>query len=123
MQNNDKLLLPKIIDKIKLSKNKITNSEFLNEYQISMVEKELRKTSNTNFFFEGGYEDAESKILVAYPETLGESIARKIKETRPDGTKVYQDTNNTSNDFEVKKDPQVRRYGAKVPSWNTWINK
>lgn len=52
---------------------------------------------------------------------VGESIARKIKETRPDGTKVYQDTNNTSNDFEVKKDPQVRRYGAKVPSWNTWI--
>lgn len=54
---------------------------------------------------------------------VGESIARKIKETRPDGTKVYQDTNNTSNDFEVKKDPQLRRYGAKVPSWNTWINK
>lgn len=54
---------------------------------------------------------------------VGESIARKIKETRPDGTNVYQDTNNTSNDFEVKKDPQLRRYGAKVPSWNTWINK
>lgn len=54
---------------------------------------------------------------------VGESIARKIRETRPDGTKVYQDTNNTSNDFEVKKDPQLRRYGAKVPSWNTWINK
>lgn len=54
---------------------------------------------------------------------VGESIARKIKETRPDGTKVYQDTNNTSNDFEVKKDPQLRRYCAKVPSWNTWINK
>lgn len=54
---------------------------------------------------------------------VGESIARKIKETRPDGTKVYQDSNNTTNDFEVNKDPQVRRYDAKVPSWNTWINK
>lgn len=54
---------------------------------------------------------------------VGESIARKIKETRPDGTKVYQDSNNTTNDFEVKKDPQVRRYDAKVPSWNAWINK
>ena len=52
---------------------------------------------------------------------VGESIARKIKETRPDGTKVYQDSNNTTNDFEVKKDPQLRRYDAKVPSWNTWI--
>lgn len=52
---------------------------------------------------------------------VGESIARKIKETRPDGTNVYQDSNNTTNDFEVKTDPQVRRYGAKTPSWNTWI--
>ena len=52
---------------------------------------------------------------------VGESIARKIKETREDGTIVYQDTNNTTNDFEVKTDPQVRRNGAKVPSWNTWI--
>ena len=50
-----------------------------------------------------------------------ESIARKIKETRKDGTIVYQDTNNTTDDFEVKTDPQVRRNGAKVPSWNTWI--
>ncbi len=52
---------------------------------------------------------------------VGESIARKVKETREDGTVVYQDTNNTANDFEVKKDPTVRRNGAKVPSWNTWI--
>ncbi len=50
-----------------------------------------------------------------------ESISRKIKETREDGTIVYQDTNNTTNDFVLNKDPQVRRNGAKVPSWNTWI--
>ena len=50
-----------------------------------------------------------------------QSIARKVKETREDGTVVYQDTNNTTNDFEVKNDPQIRRNGAKVPSWNTWI--
>ncbi len=52
---------------------------------------------------------------------VGESIARKVKETREDGTVVYQDTNNTTNDFEVKTTPTVRRNGAKVPSWNTWI--
>ncbi len=75
----DKLLLSKIIDKIKFSKskNQITNSEFLNEYQISIVEKELRRNGTTNYFFEGGYENSESKILVAYPEKLGESIARE----------------------------------------------
>ncbi len=52
---------------------------------------------------------------------VSESIARKVKETREDGTVVYQDTNNTANDFELKTDPTVRRNGAKVPSWNTWI--
>lgn len=77
MQNNDKLLIAKILDKIKFSKNKITYSEFLNEYQITIIEKELRKTGATNFFFEGGSENAESKILVAYPESLGEDIARE----------------------------------------------
>lgn len=77
MQSNDKLLISKIIDKIKFSKNKIINSEFLNEYQISMVEKELKRIGVLNYFFEGGYENAESKILVAYPENLGENIARE----------------------------------------------
>lgn len=77
MQNNDKLLISKIIDKIKFSKNRITNSEFLNEYQISMVEKELKRIGFTNYFFEGGSENAESKILIAYPEALGENIARE----------------------------------------------
>lgn len=73
----DKLLLSKIIDKIKFSKNRITNSEFLNEYQISIVERELRRTGVTNYFFEGGYENSESKILIAYPEVLGEDIAKE----------------------------------------------
>ena len=50
----------------------------------------------------------------------GESICRKIKETKEDGRIVYQDTNNTCNDFEVSTTPTIRRNGAKVPSWNTW---
>ena len=74
---SDKLLLSKILDKIKFSKNRITNSEFLNEYQISMVEKELKRIGTTNYFFEGGYENAESKILVAYPENLSVNLARE----------------------------------------------
>lgn len=51
---------------------------------------------------------------------VGESISRKIKETKPDGQIIYQDTNNTTNDFEVNKTPVVRRNGAGVPAWNTW---
>lgn len=48
----------------------------------------------------------------------GESISRKIKETRKDGRVIYQDTNNTTNDFEVNAKPELRRNGAKVPSWH-----
>lgn len=74
MQNNeeDKLLIAKIADKIKISKtqNKITNSYFLNEFQISMVEKELVKMQKKQYFFFGGYEDALRKILVVYPDKL-----------------------------------------------------
>lgn len=50
----------------------------------------------------------------------GESIIRKVKETKEDGRIVYQDTNNTTNDFEVKTDPKVRRNNEGVPTWNTW---
>ena len=77
MQNIEKLLISKILNIIKFSKNRITNSEFLNEYQINIVEKELKKIGATNYLFQGGYENAESKILVAYPESLGENIARE----------------------------------------------
>lgn len=60
-------------------------------------------------------------IFVSSPGSYtGESISRKIKETREDGRIIYQDTNNTKNDFVINKTPQIRRDGAKVPSWNTW---
>ncbi|MDR0688457.1 MAG: DUF4876 domain-containing protein [Prevotellaceae bacterium] len=49
------------------------------------------------------------------------SVARKIKETK-DGRNIYQDTNNSTNDFEVQDTPTIRRNGAKKPSWNTWSN-
>lgn len=52
----------------------------------------------------------------------GESISRKIARTEEDGRIVYQDTNNTTEDFVVNKTPEIRRNGAKVPSWNTWNN-
>jgi hypothetical protein len=50
----------------------------------------------------------------------GESFSRKVKETKEDGRKIYQDTNNSSNDFEKQTTPAIRRNDAKIPSWNTW---
>lgn len=34
------------------------------------------------------------------------------------GTYIYQDTNNSTDDFERGVEPQMRRNGAKMPSWN-----
>lgn len=51
---------------------------------------------------------------------VSESVCRKIKETKDDGRVIFMDTNNTSEDFEVMTTPQIRRYGSKIPSWNTW---
>ncbi|MFA5849251.1 MAG: DUF4876 domain-containing protein [Bacteroidales bacterium] len=51
---------------------------------------------------------------------LSKSVARKIKTTLADGRVIYYDTNNSSDDFEVMATPEIRRNGAKAPSWNTW---
>ena len=78
MENRDeeKLILAKLNDKIRLSKtrNKIVNTEFLNMYQESVVRKEIERIKLTNYIFTGGYAEAESKILIIYPDKLTEQI-------------------------------------------------
>ncbi len=53
---------------------------------------------------------------------LAKSVSRKVKEVKEDGRVVYQDTNNSLEDFQVNDKPVPRRDGAKIPSWNTWAN-
>lgn len=53
---------------------------------------------------------------------LAKSVSRKIKEVTADGRVIYQDTNNSLEDFQVNETPVPRRDGAKIPSWNTWAN-
>lgn len=49
-----------------------------------------------------------------------QSVVRKVAGTREDGSIILQDTNNTSEDFTVSDKPEIRRDGAKRPSWSTW---
>lgn len=55
-------------------------------------------------------------------ETTGgnQSVVRKVASTREDGSIVLQDTNNTTEDFEISSKPEIRRHGVKRPSWSTW---
>ena len=49
------------------------------------------------------------------------SVGRKVKEV-VNGRNIYQDTNNSIEDFQIYDNPVPRRDGAKTPSWNTWAN-
>ncbi len=80
MQNieTDKLLLAKIMDKFKISKckNKIVNSNFMNEYEISIVKNELKKGKEKNYIIFGGYEGAKREIIIVYPDKINEDIVK-----------------------------------------------
>lgn len=57
---------------------------------------------------------------------IGKSVRRKLsldEDGNPimreeTGTFIYQDTNNSTDDFERGVDPELRHNGAKMPSWN-----
>ena len=72
----DKLLLAKLQDKIKHCKNrnKIINTEFLNLHQKQLVQSKLNELKIKNYIFHGGFEEAENKALIVYPEKLNEEI-------------------------------------------------
>lgn len=75
----DKLFYAKIEDKIKLSKtrNKIVYTDFLYETEIKKAEKYLKIKKVDTYIFNGGYEEAERKSLIIYPEKLTKEMVIK----------------------------------------------
>lgn len=45
-------------------------------------------------------------------------VSRKVVSKRADGTPIFADTNNSTEDFEVILYPQIRRHGSKAPAWD-----
>lgn len=72
----EKLLIAKLQDKIKHCKNrnKIVNTEFLNLHQKQLIQNKLNELKIKNYIFHGGFEEAENKVLILYPEKLNEEI-------------------------------------------------
>ena len=79
-KQEDKMCLSQILDKIEFSKSKqkIEFSDFLDMYQVALVENFFRKLKFENYKLYGGYEDAERKIAIIYPEKYDEETADKI---------------------------------------------
>jgi len=68
-KDDEKLIIAKLNDKIRIckTKNKIVNTEFLNIHQENIIRKELDIIKEKEYLFTGGFEEAESKLLVIYP--------------------------------------------------------
>lgn len=71
-----KLLLARLQDKIKYCKNrnKIVNTEFLNLHQKQLIQSKLNELKIKNYILHGGFEEAENKVLILYPEKLNKEI-------------------------------------------------
>lgn len=78
-KQEDKICLSQVLDKIEFSKTreKIEYTDFLDMYQISLVENFLRKIKFENYKLYGGYEESERKILIIYPEKYNEEMLKK----------------------------------------------
>lgn len=76
---DERNLLSFILDKIKFveTRNKIENTNFLDMYQIHLVEKFLTKIKYTNYILWGGYNTAERKVLILYPDKLNVTMVEK----------------------------------------------
>ena len=78
-KSEDKMCLAQILDKIESSanRNKIEYTDFLDMYQTALVETFLRKNNFQNYKLYGGYDEAERKILIVYPEKYNEEMLAK----------------------------------------------
>ena len=78
-KQEDKICIAQILDKIEISskKDKIEYTDFLDMYQVSLVENFLRKAKIQNYKLYGGYAEAERKILIIYPEKFDDNMLQK----------------------------------------------
>lgn len=79
-KHEDKILVSKLFDKIKSvdTKNIIEHTSFLDGYQRKILEEILNKLHYKNYIFYGGYEEAERKILILYPQKLEKYIKSNL---------------------------------------------
>lgn len=78
-RQEDKMLLAQVLDKIEQmgKSQKIESTGFLDMYQVSLVQNFLKKINFTNYKLYGGFDDAERKILIVYPEKYTEEMISK----------------------------------------------
>lgn len=83
-KQEEKLLVSKILDKLKFvrTKNQVQVTDFLDAYQQNTVSKVLKINNENNYILNGGYEEAQRKMLFIYPDKMQE-IFLKENEINP----------------------------------------
>lgn len=78
-KQEDKICLAQILDKIERSEqtNKIQTTDFLDMYQVALVENFFRKIKYDFCRLYGGYEESERKIAIIYPESYSDDMIQK----------------------------------------------
>ena len=78
-EKDDKILLAQVSDKIEMceNKNKIEYTDFLDLAQIELVQNYIDKLKIENYMSYGGFDQAERKMFVIYPEKFNSAVVEK----------------------------------------------
>lgn len=78
-EKDDKMLLSQVLDKFEIAenRNKIQYTDFLDMAQYELVEKFIKKMNVYNYISYGGFEQAERKMIIIYPEKFNIDVVRK----------------------------------------------
>ena len=76
---DEKILISKVEDKYNFCKtrNKITNTDFLNIAEIGLIFNFLKENKINNYSIYGGREEADRKIIIFHPEKFTDEIVKK----------------------------------------------
>ena len=76
---DEKMLLAEVLDKIENTnnRNKIEHTDFLDLSQNELVQKFLNKQKVENYMQYGGFDEAERKMYIFYPEKFNEQVVEK----------------------------------------------
>ena len=76
---DEKMLLAELLDKIENTnnRNKIEHTDFLDLAQNELVQKFLNKQKVENYIKYGGFNEAERKMYIFYPEKFNEQVVEK----------------------------------------------
>lgn len=83
-KEDDKILVAKILDKIQFSreKNQLQVTDFLDGYQQKIAQKVVAQLKYSTHLFYGGYEEAERKVLLLFPEKLSGLLNESLQDNK-----------------------------------------